>query len=128
MKMKTSGIILAVLIGISTMLSAQTTVKNDSVKQEAADTLNLQSNSTQLKIQNQNEIEQPKLFQPDDSKKPTNYPFAHVPRRNSRYLNNSKYRMPIVKPDFETNMPVMKPDTTIHFHLRIKKIGPPNER
>jgi hypothetical protein len=128
MKMKTSGIILAVLIGISTILSAQTTEKTDSVKQEAADTLNLQSDSTQLKFQNQNEIDQPKLFQPDDRKKPTNYPFAYIPRENSRYLNNPNYRMPIAKPYFESKMPVMKPDSTIHFHLQIKKIGPTNER
>ena len=32
-----------------------------------------------------------------------------------------KYRMPVVRPKYHSKMPVMKPDSTIHYHLLIKK-------
>jgi hypothetical protein len=31
------------------------------------------------------------------------------------------YRMPVYRPKYQSKMPVMKPDSTIHYHLQIKK-------
>lgn len=125
--MKPLGILCAGLIFLSTMLTAQNTVKTDSINQ-VNDTLNLQSDHNHLKSQKQAEIKQPELLSPGFRKPQSNYPFAYIPHRNSRYLNNPNYRMPIAKPYFESKMPVMKPDSTIHFHLQIKKIAPMYER
>ena len=42
---------------------------------------------------------------------------------SGQIVNGEHFRMPVLKPDFRSNMPVMKPDSTIHYHLLIKKIG-----
>lgn len=126
--MKPLGILCAGLIFLSTMLTAQNTVKTDSINQ-VNNTLNLQSKINHQKSQKQDEIKQPELLSPDFRKPLSNYPFAYIPQGNSRYLNNTlNYLMPIAKPYFESKMPVMKPDSTIHFHLQMKKIAPMYKR
>jgi hypothetical protein len=37
-------------------------------------------------------------------------------------LSDSHFRMPVLKPEYQSNMPVMKPDSLVHYHLLIKKI------
>jgi len=37
-------------------------------------------------------------------------------------LSDPYFRMPVLKPEYQSNMPVMKPDSSIHYHLLIKKI------
>ncbi len=44
-------------------------------------------------------------------------------QRNGKILQNQNFRMPVYNPRFKSNMPVMKPDSTVHYHLLVKKIG-----
>jgi hypothetical protein len=41
-------------------------------------------------------------------------------------VNGFSYKMPVYKPDFCENMPVMVPDSTIKYNIRIKKIYTPD--
>ena len=36
-------------------------------------------------------------------------------------LSDPYFRMPVFKPEYQSNMPVMKPDTSVHYHLLIQK-------
>jgi hypothetical protein len=125
--MKPSGIICAGLVLLSTMLMAQTIVKTDSINQ-VTDTLNLQSINKNLGLQKQAEIKQPKLLSPGENRNLSDYPFAMAPMQKSRHFSDPVFRMPLVKPQYQSNMPVMNPDSTIHFHLQIKKIAPVYKR
>lgn len=40
---------------------------------------------------------------------------------NALFRPVPNYRMPVARPKFQSKMPVMKPDTSIHYHLQIKR-------
>ena len=50
-----------------------------------------------------------------------NQNFAQI-GSNKQMLSDSYFRMPVLKPEFKSKMPVMKPDSSVHYHLLIKKI------
>ena len=61
------------------------------------------------------------------------FPFQKdkFPRQNQNFARNgsnkqmhsdSHFRMPVFKPEFQSNMPVLKPDSSVHYHLLIYKI------
>ena len=109
--MKTAGFIFVVCLLLSLTLSAQTTLelKPDSTK------IQIDPNTKVLKFGNT----------------PTNYSLNNKSINLNQNLALSLhqqnfadpyFRMPVVKPKFQSNMPVMKPDSSIHFHLLIQKI------
>jgi len=48
---------------------------------------------------------------------------ALIPNHKPQGYADPNFRMPVLNPRDQWNMPVMKPDTSIHYFLRIKKIG-----
>ncbi len=50
-----------------------------------------------------------------------NQNLIHTPGFRQPYGGNSRFRMPVLKPQFQSKMPVMKPDSTIHFFIQNKK-------
>jgi len=120
--MKTAGFILVVCSLISISISAQTKlnqksdsalINNHSIQRIINDTLKLNipfgGNNLQSPIQKN------KLFAPNQD--------VALIHRDGEKLLNQKFRMPVYKiPNFKSNMPVMKPDSSIHFHMLIQKI------
>jgi hypothetical protein len=120
--MKTAEFVLAIGLLISSSVSAQTKSdqKPDSIKigyqlsQHALDdTLKL------VNPFNEKNIHSPSFryeFPKKDQNLAQNYRFgkAYTP---------TSYKMPIVKPNFNSNMPVAKPDSSVHYFIQIIKIG-----
>ena len=114
--MKITVFILAIFALISHSLSAQS--KSDSVKigfnsyqQILNDTLKLnvppEGENRQFSFQ-KNELQNQNLAQFDGQRS---------------IVSDQQFRMPILNPGFKSEMPVLKPDSSVHFFLRIKKIG-----
>lgn len=119
--MKTAGFILVVCSLISISISAQTKlnqksdsllIKNHSIQHILNDTLNLNIPFGENNLQSP--IQKNKLFAP-------NQDMALIHRNGERLLNQ-KFRMPVYNPRFQSNMPVVKLDSAVHYHLLIKKI------
>jgi len=118
--MKTSVFILIVCTLISVSISAQTNPesKSDSVK--------IWSNSYQrtlndtLKLDNpfvENNLQLPYL----KNKQPgSNLNLALIPRIGQGFTK-SNLGMPVYNPNFRSKMPVIKPDSTIHYSMPIKR-------
>lgn len=119
--MKTAGFLFIVCLLLSLTLSAQTT------KEFKPDSLTIGLDSFQhnfgYSLKLGNPFEENKLRLPFQSNKfpNQNQNFARI-GSNSQTLSDQYFRMPVVKPEVQSNMPVMKPDSSIHFHLLIQKI------
>lgn len=118
--MKLKVFILAIFALITYSLSAQS--KQDS----KSDSIKIGLNSYQqilndtLKLSVPSEIKNRQfLFQKNELQ---NQNLAQVNGQGS-IISDQQFRMPILKPGLKLEMPVMKPDSTVHFFLRIKKIG-----
>lgn len=121
--MKTAGFILVVSSLISISISAQTKlnqksdvdlINNHSIQHILKDTLKLNIPFGENILQSP--IQKNKPFSP-------NQDMALIHRNGERLLNQN-FRMPVYNiPRFQSTMPVMKPDSMVHYHLLIKKIG-----
>lgn len=121
--MKNARFIFVVCSLISLSVSAQSKqnqkpdsalINNHSIQHILNDTLKLNIPFGENNLQSP--IQKNKLFLP-------NQDLALIHRNRERLLNQ-KFRMPVYHiPRFQSNMPVMKPDSTVHYHLLIKKIG-----
>jgi len=109
--MKTSGFLIVVCLLISLNLSAQTTLgsKPDSAK------MKIDTNTKIFKFDNN----YPNYF-PNNKSFNLNQNLAMTP--HARNFVDPNFRIPVKKPDFHSTMPVMKPDSMVHYHLLIKKI------
>jgi len=109
--MKTAGFLFVVCLLMSLTLSAQTTLgsKPDSVK------IQIDPNTKGFKFDHT-----PQNYSLNNKSFNLNQNLALT--QQLRNFVNPNFRMPVVRPDFQSNMPVMKPDSSIHFHLLIQKI------
>lgn len=81
-----------------------------SISQKDSLKLNLQSGENQFRF--------PRLkYMPSIPNR--NLAFAPPNGQSKAYSNKG---MPVYNPEFKSNMPVMIPDTSVHFYLRIAKI------
>jgi hypothetical protein len=115
--MKTAVLALVGCLLITVSLSAQT--KPDSIKigyRQLQNTLN----------------DTLKLVNPFYEKNVQSLSFKYqFPKKDQNLAQNYRfgkactptYKMPIVKPDFDSKMPVAKPDTSVHYFLQIIKTG-----
>lgn len=119
--MKTRGFILATCLLIAASLSAQTKqeLKPDSVK--------IGFNLSQKILDDTLKLENP--FNEKNIQLPSfRYQF---PKKEQDLAQNFRfgkaysptYKMQIVRPNFKSNMPVAKPDSSVHYFIQIKKIG-----
>jgi len=109
--MKRIGFLSVICLLMSVALSAQTH-------------LNLKPDSGKIQIDPKTQVFKFENTPPNYSLKNKsfnlNQNLALMPQK--RNYADPNFRMPIVKPEFQSNMPVMKPDSSIHFHLLIQKI------
>lgn len=118
--MKTFGFTILIILLISCALPAQTNLnfQADSVA-KAIDTLNFIPFENDLKLSDLPIAKRPKQLFPGSNQFHPNPNLALVPKQ--KFFRDHNYNMPVIKPPFQSNMPVMKPDSTIHFHLLIKR-------
>ena len=123
--MKTAGFILTIGLLISGSLSAQTNLNSPApsfgFKKDCLNFGQFRDQQKLYRFPGQSQfltIPKNKLFTEGPSLA-WNRPSA------PRVFHDPNFRMPVVKPNFQSNMPVMKPDTSVHYHLLIKKIGKP---
>lgn len=118
--MKTAGFILAIGVLISTSALAQTKSdqKPDSVRigynlsqKILSDTLKLENPFTENNLQSHS-------FRYRFPKREQN--LAQNNHFGKAY--NSPYKMPIVRPDFNSRMPVARPDSSVHYFIQVIKI------
>jgi len=122
--MKTSGIILIFCLLTIFSVSGQTSVaeKSDSLQNELLKP-HYKSFENSLKFNNQFPDKHLQIPLPE------RYTFNRAPEMalkripGDRILISPLDRMPIYCPEFQSGMPVMKPDTTIKYHLLIKRIN-----
>ena len=121
--MKTFSFILinVLLISVSAMAQTRLNLKTDSL---------IISNDTVLpKLQNQLKLKNPfgsenhRFDLPGNRQFQLNPNLAVIPNQKTRIYADPNFNMPILKPFYHSNMPVMKPDSSIHFHLKIKKFS-----
>lgn len=119
--MKTEGFILAIGLLISVSLTAQTKqeLSADSVRigynlsqKMLSDTLRLENPFTENNLQSHS-------FRYRFPKPEQN--LAQIYRFGKAYQPTDK--MPIARPDFNSKMPVVKPDSSVHYFIQIIKIG-----
>lgn len=117
--MKTFGFAILIVFLIADSLPAQTklNLKADTVA-KGIDTLNFSQFQNDLKL-DPFDTKRPELLFPNSSQLKKNPNLALQP--NQKFFRDQNYNMPVIKPHFQSNMPVMKPDSTIHFHLLIKR-------
>lgn len=120
--MKTPRFILIVVLLISVSATAQTKLNLKT------DSLVINNDSILSKFQNQLKLKNPFGNESHRFVFPGNKPFqmnpnlAVIPKQRPSFYADPNFNMPIYKPSFHSNMPVMKPDSSVHYHLRIKKI------
>jgi len=109
--MKTAGFLFVVCLLMSLTLSGQTALglKPDSAK------IQTDQNTKGFKFDNT-----PPDYSLNNKSFKRNQNLALS--RHPRNFVDPNFRMPVVKPEFRSNMPVMKPDSSVHYHLLIKKI------
>jgi hypothetical protein len=119
--MKTLKSILILVFIISASATAQTklNLKTDSL---------VSTNDTKLyKFRNQLKLKNPFSNESHSFILPGNKPFqmnpnlALIPKQRPSVNADPNFKMPVLKPNYQSNMPVMKPDSSIHYHLLIKK-------
>jgi hypothetical protein len=112
--MKTTGLIIASFVLMSISLSAQTTLK---IK---GDTLNLRNGFTDQAFKDT--IKLGNLFR--SGGQPMPIPNGSLSRLNQSLAQSSNRlsEMPVFYPNYGQEMPVMKPDSSVHYYLLIKKI------
>lgn len=120
MKAKTILLILGLIATIQLSAQQKNSPASDSL-QIARDSLNRPLSKQELKIQTPRAKEyafpQNKYF----LKRKPGESLAFKNDSNAFFRSVPNYRMPVVRPRYHSNMPVMKPDSTIHYHLLIKK-------
>ncbi len=117
--MKTFGFTILVILLISCSLSAQIKLifQADSVT-KGADSLKFSQFKNDLKP-DPFDTKRPKQLFPNSKQLQKSPNLALLPKQ--KFFRDQNYNMPVTKPHFKSNMPVMKPDSTIHFHLLIKR-------
>jgi len=119
--MKTTAFILAICSLTSISLSAQTKqeLKPDSVR--IGYNLSQKILSDTLKLENpftENSLQSPSFryrLPKQELNLAENYGFGKACQPTDK--------MPILRPDFNSKMPVAKPDSSVHYFIQIKKIG-----
>jgi hypothetical protein len=109
--MKTTGFLFIICLLMSATISAQTSLnlKPDSGK------IQIELNTRIFKFENI-----PPSYSPNAKNLILNQNLALMPQK--RNYADPNFRMPVIKPEFQSNMPVMKPDSSVHYHLLIQKI------
>ena len=109
---------------ISAFTSGQTNpaAQTDSVSKKK-DTTETKPLNDQMKLDFPSFREQPRLAAPDNKRFRRNPNLALTPNKRPSEFRDPNNRMPVLRPRFRSNMPVMKPDSSVHYHLRIKRIG-----
>lgn len=120
--MKPSGYILFLFCLISGMASAQTALdlKTDSIN-AFNDSVQAKTFDKPLKLPQPFTKELPRLVLPQNKLFPQNLNLALKRNQESQLSDNRNTRMPVFRPGYQSNMPVMKPDSSVHYHLRIKR-------
>lgn len=114
---------LIILILISVSVKAQIKLNSN------IDSLVINHDSIHFKFQNQLKLNNPfrnedrSFVLPGSKQFKLNQNLAVIPNQRARIYADPNFKMPIIKPTFQSNMPVMKPDSSIHYHLRIQKIS-----
>jgi len=117
--MKTSVFIFIVCTLISISISAQTRQesKSDSVKIGANPFQHTLYDT--LKLDNpfvENNLPLPDL---KNTQSGSNLGLALIPRVENGFTK-SNFKMPVYSPNFRSKMPIMIPDSTIHYHMPIQ--------
>ena len=120
--MKTLRFLLIAVVLISASASAQTklNLKTDSLVISNDTVLNKLQNK--LKLKSPFERENQYFFQPGNKPFQINPNLAVIPKQRPSVYSDPNFKMPVLKPSYQSKMPVMKPDSSIHYFLRIKKI------
>ena len=119
--MKTLKLALIVLILISISATAQTKLNL------RTDSLVITNDTVLSKFQNQLILKNPfgsenhRFFLPGNKPFQMNQNLAFIPQQKPSVYADPNFKMPILKPSVHSKMPVMKPDSSIHYHLLIKK-------
>jgi len=118
--MKLKVFILAIFALITYSLSAQSKQypKSDSIKIGFNSYQQILNDTLKLSVPSESENRQ-FLFPKNELQ---NQNLAQFDAQRS-IISDPQFRMPILKPGFKSEMPVMRPDSSVHFFLRIKKIG-----
>jgi len=122
--MKASALFLILILTILGQLSAQNPIKLK------ADSAGIPSNALpakpfddSLKLLNPF-VHEPRLkIMPNSGSYRLNPNMAMIPNSRPPFLRAPGKRMPVMVPQFRSKMPVLKPDSTIHYYLLIKRIG-----
>jgi hypothetical protein len=112
--MKTRVFVIAILLTISSSLPAQPKGKAN------LDTIKFGDNLKQKLLSDRFKLED--RFGENNLPLPANSYHFQKQGKNLELVFNQHYNgddMPIVKPDFKSNMPVMKPDSTTHYFIKI---------
>ena len=121
--MKTTGFILA----IGLLITASASVKAQTQKELKPDSVRIGYNLSQKILNDTLKLENP--FAKNNLQSPSfRY---HFPKQEQRLAQNYRfgnaytptYKMPIVKPNFNSKMPVAKPDSSVHYFIQIIKTG-----
>jgi len=120
--MKTPRFILIVVLLISISATAQTklNLKTDSLVITNDTVLTKFQNHLQLKTPFSSENH--RFFLRGNKPFQLNQNLAFIPQQRPSVYADPNFKMPILKPSFHSNMPVMKPDTSIHYYLLIQKV------
>ena len=119
--MKTAGFTLMCCLLITLSLSAQTKREQKSDSNKIEYNLFQHALNDTLKLDNpfsENRFQAPSrkyTFPPQSQNLALNY-------RIGRPYTGQTFRMPILRPEFKSKMPVMKPDSTIQYFLKVQKI------
>ena len=119
MKTLRSILILVLLVSVSASAQPKFNLKTDSLV-IANDTI-LTKHQSQLKIDNLFGNENHRFVFPKNKSQQLNPNLAFVPNNRQRFESDPNFKMPVLKPNYQSKMPVMKPDSSIHYYLLIKK-------
>jgi len=121
--MKTVGFILCIGVFFVLSASAQTQkeFKPDSLKIDF-DSFHPNNFGDSLKLGNSMGNNNLQLQFQSNKLPRQNQNLAQIESYNQN-LSDSHFRMPVLKLEYQSNMPIIKPDTSIHYHLLIKKIS-----
>ena len=118
--MKTAIFALVVVLLISVSAKAQTRLNSKTDFQVINNDTILPKFQNQLKLNSPFGNENYGFVLPGSNQFKLNQNLAFIPNQRPRIYADPNFKMPIIKPSFQSNMPVMKPDSTVRFHLRIK--------
>jgi hypothetical protein len=120
--MKSISLIFIVGLLSSSLVSAQNQfkLKTDSIDLEK-DIMCSRLLQEPLKLNLPTEKKQNSTGKPNQQLLSANQKLIHSPGFKHPDKGDFPYRMPVLKPQFQSKMPVMKPDSTIHFFIQNKK-------